>query len=48
MNTKILAGSRFRVDNDYSFEVWNMRCELVPYLRDAKSRGHRAFIRGDG
>jgi hypothetical protein len=40
-----LAGSKIRVDEDLSTEDRKVRKELIPYLKDAKRRGHKAFLR---
>jgi hypothetical protein len=39
--TKNLAGSKFRVDEDFAWETRKIRKRLIPYLKDAKRRGHR-------
>jgi hypothetical protein len=44
-NKRNLAGSKIRVDDDLSTEDRKVRKELIPYLRDAKKRGHKAFLR---
>jgi hypothetical protein len=44
-NKKHLAGTKFRVDDDLSTEDRKARRELIPYLKDAKKWGHRAFLR---
>jgi hypothetical protein len=36
-NTNKLAGSRIRVEQDYAKEVREIRRELIPYLKDARS-----------
>jgi hypothetical protein len=46
LNTRILAGSGIRIDQDYSAEIRKVLKELVPYMIDARGRGHRAFLRG--
>jgi hypothetical protein len=45
--TKNLAGSTFRVDEDFAWETRKIRKRLIPYLKDAKRRGHRAFLKKD-
>jgi hypothetical protein len=40
-----LAVSKIRVEEDLSMEDRRVRKELIPYLKDAKRRGHRAFLR---
>jgi hypothetical protein len=44
-NRKNLAGTKIRVDEDLSIEDRRTRSELIPYLKDAKKRGHKAFLR---
>jgi hypothetical protein len=39
--TKNLVGSKFRVDEDFAWETRKIRKRLIPYLKDAKRRGHR-------
>jgi hypothetical protein len=46
LNTRILAGSGIRIDQDYSAEIRKVRKELIPYMIDARGRGHKAFLRG--
>jgi hypothetical protein len=41
-NMSKLARSKIRVEQDYSTEVTEIRRELIPYLKDARSRGHKA------
>jgi hypothetical protein len=38
-NTNKLAGSKIIVEQDYAREVREIRRELIPYLKDARSRG---------
>jgi hypothetical protein len=47
LNTRILAGSGIRIDQDYSAEIRKVRKELIPYMIDARGRGHRTFLRGE-
>jgi hypothetical protein len=47
LNTGILAGSGIRIDQDYSAEIRRVRKELIPFMTDARGRGHRAFLRGE-
>jgi hypothetical protein len=44
-NKRNLAGTKIRVDEDLSMESRKIRRELIPYLKDAKKWGHRAFLR---
>jgi hypothetical protein len=44
-NINKLVGSKIRVEHDYSREVRERRRELIPYLKDARSRGHKTFIK---
>jgi hypothetical protein len=44
-NKKNLAGSEIKVEEDLSMEDRKVRKELIPYLKDAKRRGHKAFLR---
>jgi nuclear transport factor 2 (NTF2) superfamily protein len=44
--TKNLAGSKFRVDENFSWEARKIRKGLIPYLKDAKRRGHTVFFFG--
>jgi hypothetical protein len=46
-NKSKLAGSRIRVEQDYSREVREIRRELIPYLKVARSRGHKAVMKKD-
>jgi hypothetical protein len=46
-NTRKLTGSKIRVEQDYSREVREIRRELRPYLKDARSRGHKAVTKKD-
>jgi hypothetical protein len=45
--TKNLAGSEFRVDEDFAWETRKIRKEFITYLKDVKRRGHRAFLKKD-
>jgi hypothetical protein len=42
-----LAGSRIRVEQDYAREVREIRRKLIPYLKDARGRGHKAVMKKD-
>jgi hypothetical protein len=44
-NRRNLDGSRFGVDEGLSIDVRKIRKELIPYLKEAKRRGHNAFLR---
>jgi hypothetical protein len=44
-NKKNLAGTKITVDEDLSAETRKIRRALIPYLKDAKKWGHRAFMR---
>jgi hypothetical protein len=44
-NKKNLAGTKIRMDDDLSLEDRRTRKELIPYLKDARKRGHKAFLR---
>jgi hypothetical protein len=44
-NKRNLAGSKIRVEEDLSIEDRKIRQELIPYLKDAKRKGHKAFLR---
>jgi hypothetical protein len=46
-NTRKFAGTEIRVEQDYSREVRETRRKLVPYLKDARKRGCRAFLKKD-
>jgi hypothetical protein len=46
-NKRNLAGSKVRVDEDFSIEHRKARKDLVPYLKDAKKWGQKAFLRND-
>ena len=41
--TKML-GSKIKVHEDFCLEVRNTRNRVIPYLKDAKRRGHMAFL----
>jgi hypothetical protein len=44
-NKRNLIGSKIRVDEELSMEDRKIRRELIPYLKDAKKWGHKAFLR---
>jgi hypothetical protein len=44
-NKKNLARTKIRVDDDLSTEGRKIRRELIPYLKNAKKWGHKAFLR---
>jgi hypothetical protein len=44
-NKRNLIASKIRVDEDLSLEDRKTRKELIPYLKDAKMWGHKAFLR---
>jgi hypothetical protein len=44
---KTLAGSKITVDTNFCLGVRNTQRRLIPYLMDAKGRGHRAFLKKD-
>jgi hypothetical protein len=46
-NERNSAGSKVRVDKNLSIEDRKARKELVPYLKDDKKWGHKAFLRKD-
>jgi hypothetical protein len=46
-NSKILAGSRIRVDADLSLETRKIRRRLIPYLKNVTRRGNRAILKKD-
>jgi hypothetical protein len=46
-NTSKLVGSKITVEQDYSRQVREIRRELIPYLKDARSRGHKAVMKKD-
>jgi hypothetical protein len=41
--TKNLAGPKIRVDEDFAWETRKIGEGLIPYLKDANRRVHRAF-----
>jgi hypothetical protein len=41
---KQVAGSTIKVEEDLYLEVTNTRNRLIPYLMDAKGRGHIAVL----
>jgi hypothetical protein len=45
-NKRNLANSKVRVDEDISIDR-RIRKKLVPYLKDTKKWGHKAFLRKD-
>jgi hypothetical protein len=45
-NTKNLAGSQIRVDEDFSLKTRNTR-HWIPFLKDANKNGFRAFLKKD-
>jgi hypothetical protein len=42
-----LAGTKIRIEHDYSRQVREIRRGLVPYLTEARKRGHGAFMKKD-
>jgi hypothetical protein len=44
-NTKLLVDSKIRIDEDFWPETRKVRRELISYLREAKKRRHRAFLK---
>jgi hypothetical protein len=44
-NKRNLIGSKIRVDENLSVEDRKVRKELIPFLKDAKKWGHKAFLR---
>jgi GTP-binding protein EngB required for normal cell division len=46
-NTKLLVDSKIRIYEDFSPETKKVRREMIPYLREVKKRGHRAFLKKD-
>jgi hypothetical protein len=46
-NTKKLAGSKIRIEQDYTWETRQIRRDLIPYLKEARNKGHRAVIKID-
>jgi hypothetical protein len=46
-NTKLLVGSKIRTDEDFWPETRKVRRELISYLREAKKRRHREFLKKD-
>jgi hypothetical protein len=36
-----------RVEHDYSREEREIRRELIPYIKDARSMGHKIFMRNN-
>jgi hypothetical protein len=44
-NKRNLTGTKIRVDEDLSMEDRKIRRELIPYLKDGKMWGHKAFLR---
>jgi hypothetical protein len=46
-NTRNLAGTSIRVEDDLFLESREIRRGLIPYLKDAKRRGHRVYLKKD-
>jgi hypothetical protein len=46
-NTKKLAGSKIRIKQDYTWETRQIRKDLLPYLKEATNKGHRAVFKID-
>lgn len=42
--TSMLKGSNYSIDNDYDFETRQKRRKLLPFLREARSKGFRANL----
>jgi hypothetical protein len=43
-NKRNLITFKVRVDEEFSIETRRIRKELVPYLKDARKWGHKAFL----
>jgi hypothetical protein len=46
-NKRNIAGSKVKVDEDFSIKDRKTRKDLVSYLKDAKKWGQKAFLRMD-
>jgi hypothetical protein len=46
-NTKKLARSKIRIKQDYTWKARQMRRHLIPYLKEARNKGHMAVIKVD-
>ena len=44
-NRKKLKGSQYRIDEDFNYDTWQARRKLLPYMHDARSKGHKASLR---
>jgi hypothetical protein len=44
---KKLAGSKIRINQDYTWETRQIRRDLIPYLKEARNKEHRAVIKTD-
>jgi hypothetical protein len=46
-NNKPLLGSKIRIDENFMAETRKVRSELIPYIREVKRGGYRAFLKRD-
>jgi hypothetical protein len=46
-NMKKLAASKIRIEQDYTWETRQIRRDLIPYLKEARNKGHRVVIKID-
>ena len=44
---KKLKGTYYRIDEDFNFDTRQARKQLLPYMQDARIKGHRASLRRD-
>ena len=44
-NRKKLKGSQYRIDEDFNYDTREARRKLLPFMHDARSKGHKASLR---
>ena len=46
-NARMLKGSNYKLDNDYDYNTRQIRKKLLPFMHEAREKGHRANIIND-
>ena len=44
---KLLKGTRIFLEKDYDFKTRSTRAQLMPFMKEARSKGKHAFLRED-
>ena len=44
---KMLRGTKIQIEKDFDFYTRRIRRELLPYMREARSNGQRAYLTND-